>query len=205
MSRSRTSIEPDPRLRRRRRLRVFGLLLVVFIVIAAISDRTGLLGYAGDDFSRFNHRSFRVVDVVDGDTFHIMVDDRPIPVRLLGVDAPDPPSSHWSAESTRYTTARLKDRTITLRLDGTQTREADGHLLAYVFITDTDNLNADIVRDGQAYADRRVKHTFHSAFEQAENEARKKHRGMWKNLSDDMQPPWRQAWLRALRERRNNP
>jgi endonuclease YncB( thermonuclease family) len=198
-----TSPSADPRLLRRRRLRFLGYALVALLLVTSLSDRSGLFAYSGDDWRSFNGRSFRAMDVLDGDTFRIRTeDDQIVVVRLLGVDAPDPPSSHWSAEASRYTTARLKDRTITLRLDGTQTRDGQRHLLAYVFITDTDNLNADIIRDGQAYADRRVRHTFASTFEAGEAEARKRHRGLWKDIRDDMQPAWRQDWLRTLRQRR---
>jgi endonuclease YncB( thermonuclease family) len=170
MSESLGKTESDPRLLRRRRLRFVAYSLLALIALTSLSDRAGVFGYSGDDFSRFNHRAFPVLDVIDADTFRIVADDKPATVHLLGVDAPGPSSSHWSAESLRYTTARLKDRSITLRLDGTQTRDASGDLLAYVFVTDGDNLNADIIRDGQAYADRRVRHAFHSAFEQAEAE-----------------------------------
>ena len=47
-----------------------------------------------------------------------------------------------------------------------QTRDASGHLLAYLFLTDTDDLNFDIVRDGQGYVDRRMPAT--ATFEQHE-------------------------------------
>jgi endonuclease YncB( thermonuclease family) len=193
----------DPGRRRRRTFRTLAIALVALLALTSLSDRSGLFGFTGDDFARFNHRAFPVLDVLDGDTFRIRADnDHIVTVRLLGVDAPEPPSAHWSPEATRYLTARLKDRTITLRLDGTQPRDTQRHLLAYVFITDTDNLNADLIRDGQAYADRRVRHTFASTFEALETEARKHHRGLWRDITDDMQPTWRQEWLRALRQRR---
>lgn len=205
MFRKRTNLAIDPRLLRRRRLRTFAYSIVALILIASLSDRAGVFGYSGDDYTRFNHRAFPVLGVQSGNTFRILADNHPITVHLLGVDAADSPTDHWFAESLRYTTARLKDRTITLRLDGTQTRDDSGNLLAYVFITDADNLNADVIRDAQAYADRRVKHTFHAAFEQAENEARKKRRGLWRELTDEQQPAWRRAWLESVRQRRATP
>ena len=193
-----TSPSADPRLLRRRRLRFLGYAWVALLLVTSLSDRSGLFAYSGDDWRSFNGRSFRAMDVLDGDTFRIRTeDDQIVVVRLLGVDAPDPPSSHWSAEASRYTTARLKDRTITLRLDGTQTRDGQRHLLAYVFITDTDNLNLDLIHDGQAYADRRTSHSLHAPFEIAEKEARQKKRGLWKDLTDDQQPAWRREWLRS--------
>jgi endonuclease YncB( thermonuclease family) len=201
----RTNLTTDPRLLRRRRLRTLAYSIIALILFSSLSDRAGLFGYSGDDYSRFNHRAFPVLDIQSGDTFRILADNHSVSVHLLGVDAPDAPTDHWFAESLRYTRARLKDRTITLRLDGTQTRDDSGNLLAYVFITDADNLNADVIRDAQAYADRRIKHTFHAACEQAENEARKKHRGLWRDVTDDQQPAWRRTWLESMRQRRASP
>ena len=122
-------------------------------------------------------------------------------VRLLGVDAPDA-GMVGEVEATAYTRARLKDKPVTLRLEPTQTRNDEHELLAYVFLSDNDNLNLDLIRDGKAYADRRIKHTLASPFEQAETEARKKSRGLWDGLRTEDQPAWRQAWLKAFFEQR---
>jgi endonuclease YncB( thermonuclease family) len=178
----------------------FGYVVLLALVAAVALDRSGRFGYRGDDWARFNQRAARAVEILDGDTFVASVpgsDDR-VTVRLLGVDAPDPPSQHWSEQATKYLTARLANRSVTLRLEGTQTRDADGHLLAYVYVTDGDCLNADIVRDGQAYSDRRVKHSLRSPLEQAERDARAKGRGLWQDVTDDQQPEWRREWLRSL-------
>ena len=53
----------------------------------------------------------------------------------------------------------------------------------------------DIVRDGQAYADRRFRHTLRPQFELAEGDARKHARGLWKDVKEEQMPPWRQRWL----------
>ena len=191
----------DPRLKSRRRLRLSVGVIVALILAITIAERAGAFRYGGDDWSRFDRKSVIAANVIDGDSFLVPQLGRAETVHLLGVDAP---TSHWSNEAKAYLEARLKGRTITLRLDGTQTRDAQGRLLAYVYITDGDCLNVDIVRDAQAFADRRIKHTFRSSIEQAENEARKKRRGMWSDLTDDQQPPWRREWLRSLRKSNRN-
>ena len=89
---------------------------------------------------------------------------------------------------------------MTLKLELTQTRNRDGHLLGYLFVTDADNLNLDMIHDGQAFSDRRIKHTFRSVFDQTENDARIKKRGMWKEMTDDQQPVWRREWLKNLKK-----
>ena len=60
-----------------------------------------------------------------------------------------------------------------------------------------DLINIDIVRDGMAYADRRVMAMLTPHLELSESEARHKQRGLWKGLTDAEMPAWRRAWLAA--------
>ncbi len=146
--------------------------------------------------------------MIDGDTLHVALENDPgrreTVVRLIGIDAPEMntdsmlPSEHWADRSRNYVIARTAGRPLVLRLEPTQTRDGVGRLLAYVYVADSDCLNADIVRDGQGYADRRFRHSFRAQFEAAENDARKKQRGLWKDLKDDQMPAWRRDWLREL-------
>jgi endonuclease YncB( thermonuclease family) len=173
----------------------------VAVLLLSILDNAGAFGYGGSDWRRFDQKQFRVARCVDG--ARIIVADQArgeTAVKLLGVDAPKLPDAHWAEKSRAYTAARTSGRTVTLRLDPICTRTEDGALPAYVFISDGDNLNADIIRDGQAYADRRVKHTFASQFSVAENEARKKPRGLWVDLREEQMPQWRREWLKSLKE-----
>lgn len=158
------------------------------------------------DWRRFDHRAFIVRRVISGDSFEIDGSK----VRLLGVQGPalvDPSTgkpAHGSESSLKYLAARLSDKTVTLRLDNLQTRDSDDELLAYVYLTDVDCINADAVKDGMVYADRRSAHAFHTQYEQAENDARKKQRGLWKGLTEDQMPAWRRSWLHSLvRDRLN--
>jgi endonuclease YncB( thermonuclease family) len=183
----------DPRLKTRRRLRMAVAATVLVVAALAVADRAGAFGYRGDDHARFDRRIVRMIEIIDGDSF--LASDVG-EVQLLGVDAP---TEHWSNEVKTYLEARLENRDVLIKLDGTQTRDDRGRLLAYVYIHDNDCLNLDIVRDAQAFADRRTKHTLRSVMEQAENTARIRKRGMWQELTDDQQPPWRKEWLRSRR------
>jgi endonuclease YncB( thermonuclease family) len=180
-------------------MHVIGVSVFALILAVAIAERAGAFGYRGDDYANFDRQTLLAAKVIDGDSFLIPRLGYAETVHLLGVDAP---TSHWSAEAKSYLEARLKGRMVTLKLDGTQTRDSQGRLLAYVYITDGDCLNVDIVRDAQAFADRRIKHTLRGSIELVENEARKKKRGMWKDLTDDQQPAWRIDWLRSLRHKK---
>jgi endonuclease YncB( thermonuclease family) len=140
----------------------------------------------------------RVHQVLNAD--QLAIEDGTV-VQLLGVT---PMLNEGAARGKTYLARRLEGKDVTLRLEPTQTRDSSGRLLAYVYFSDTDLINLDIVHDGQAFADRRVPHSLHQQIEQAENEARKKQRGMWKDLSWDDQPQWRQEWVKTLSRKKNS-
>lgn len=176
-------------LQRRRVIRgVIAGLLVALCGAIAIDQVTH-----SNDWRRFDQKTVTVVGIPAGD--QIVIDGRTT-IRLIGVDAP-------YKQSLDYTRARLASRQVLLRLEPTQTRDDAGRLMAYVYLGDNDCLNLALIRDGKAFADRRHRHTFSPQYEQAENEARKKGRGMWKDLREDQQPQWRREWLEQLRKERS--
>ena len=157
---------------------------------------------AGDDWAIYDRQQFEVLRVVDGDTIEVVAHPGAAPtrVRLIGVDAPElhgdgGKAEYWAEASTKYAGARSANTTVTLRLEPTQTRDKYKRLLAYVHLSDTETLNLALVRDGQAYADRRFRHTLRPDFEQAENAARKKGTGLWRDVTVSQMPQWRQRWL----------
>jgi micrococcal nuclease len=161
------------------------------------------VGPSRDDWSTFDHRTFTVTRVIDGDTIVIRNGEDDVIVGLVGIDAPplhDPTTgqpAHWAERAAAYTRARAEGKTVTLRLEPVQTRDREGRLLAYVYLLDSDCLNIDMVHDGEAYAYRTVHHSYRAQYEQAENDARKRQRGLWKDITEDQMPPWRRAWLHA--------
>ncbi len=199
-------------LRKRRVVRRVVATGIALLVASVVFDHIGAFGYAGDDWRNFDHKSVLVTRVIDGDTICVRPvngSTRETRVRLLGVDAPElhlattRVPDYWGERALAYTSARITGKTVTLRTEPTETRDRYGRLLAYVYLTDSDNVNLDIVHDGQAYADRRFKHSLRGQFEQAENESRKKQRGLWEKLTEDQMPSWRREWLQALLKRRS--
>jgi len=177
-----------------RRVRVLGTVVITFIILLVLAGWLLLGSRIGD--RRFDGRRYTVVDIIDGATL-VIADEPRTRVALLGVDAPDWPDAHYSKESAGYLTDQLKTNVVLLKLDGTQTRNLEGRLLAYVYLTDTDLVNANVIRDGRGFSDRRFKHTYRQQFDQIENEARGKARGMWDEMTDDKMPAWRLEWLRS--------
>jgi endonuclease YncB( thermonuclease family) len=191
------------RLARRRWVRR-GVFSVAALLLASVfMAQAGLLGRSGDDWAAFDRGSVEVVAVIEGDLLTVRPTGggRETRVRLVGIDAPDAPG-HWAAESKQHLIELALGKRMTLRLEPTQTRAADGSLLAYVHPDDGPSLNLLMVRDGHAYADRRSVHTLQSVFDQEETDARRKGRGLWKSVEEHQMPAWRQQWLRELREKK---
>jgi endonuclease YncB( thermonuclease family) len=181
--------------RRRWTRRVVVALLLLFGLVAAL-DHRGCFRSRGDDWTTFDKQPVTLTTVIDGDTVEAQSPSgRHETVRLLGIDAPDLPDGYWSDPSKRALAERVGGKSVTLRLDSTQTRDAQHRLLAYVYYDDADNVNLELVRDGHAYAQREEIHSMVRQFEQAEDEARGKRRGLWADVRDDQQPAWRQRWL----------
>ncbi|HEX8322274.1 MAG TPA: thermonuclease family protein [Tepidisphaeraceae bacterium] len=153
------------------------------------------------DPSKWDGQSVIVRRVVDGDT--IVVDGPGMEnehVRLRGVDAPEvahggQPDMHFGPQAKQYLAGRLTGKPITLKFDGTEKRDRYQRLLGYVYLDETDCVNVALVRDGMAYVDRRFKTMLQSQLEQSETQARNKGVGLWKDVTTEQQPPWRQKWL----------
>jgi endonuclease YncB( thermonuclease family) len=163
---------------RRRRLRV-ALAYVIAICIAGSIVLDHVLGSAphGDDWSDFDGQQFAVVCADDGQTISVRRDgsDQVTRVRLLGIRGSD---GQWAEKSKEFL-ASLAGRTVTLKLEPTQTRDELGRLLASAFLDDRQPISVEVIDRGLSRADRRLRYTFHSDVERAQSEARKKQRGLW--------------------------
>lgn len=181
--------------------------MVGVLSLTIVLAQLGVMGRAGDDWSQYDRRAVRVMRVLDGGTLIIrLAGGSEARVRLVGIGAPAVAAAadcaFWGLESRLALASRVEGREVVLRLEPTQTRTADGSLLAHVYLSDTEHVNVELLRAGSAYADRPSPHALSAHFEQAENEARVKRRGLWKDVTEPQMPPWRQEWLRDLRETR---
>lgn len=204
---------PEQILRQLSRRRWTKRSLVIALVLLAVSvvlDRIGTFRYRGDDWAAYDKHSVICTRVVDGDTIHVRLSTlgKDETVRLLGIDAPEishnakERPAHFGPEATHRLETLIEGKPVTLRLDATQTRDKYHRLLAYVHAGDAENVNLELVREGYAYAHRIYPHSLQRQFEQAEDDARGKHRGLWADVSEQQMPEWRQHWLSNRRGRR---
>ena len=189
-------------LRWRRRWILLSVFLIAFVVASSVWSHLQMPADPRD----LDGKAFAVVRVIDGDSIVIAAGawGGRETVRLRGIDAPElgqngKPPMQFADEARQYLTNRVDGKPVTLKFDPPETRDRYGRLLAFVYVGDTDCMNVDLVRDGMAYVDRRFKSFMQSQLDAAEAQARAKQIGLWKGLTTDQMPAWRQAWLKNRR------
>jgi len=196
-----------PQRRQRYAARRVGWVLAAAMVLLGLyaGDRLGLFGRApkpaGEDYVRYNDKSFRVVYVVDGDTLDVDEPDGGKPatrIRLWGVDTPETkhpkkPVEHFGPEASAFTTRACEGKTVRLQLVRGHTRDNYHRLLAYVILGDGKMLNSELVRQGYGYADPRFDHPRKVQFQQLQDRARHARLGLWKDVKPADLPPHQKA------------
>ena len=187
-----------PRVWRRRPVAaVVAVLLLLVVVWGRV--RVPL----GSDHDRYHNKTFTCVNVVDGDTIDIDIRDGKYDhtrIRLWGVDTPETARSdrgamHFGDEASAFTKSLVLDKPVRVVLGPDRTRGLYGRLLAYVYLGDGDTmLNEEIVTHGCGYADHRFGHVWKQRFMQLENKPRKNGVGLWKDVTLDQMPEWRQRY-----------
>ena len=131
-------------------------------------------------------KSYKVIEVIDGDTLDVMMDGEKKRLRLIGVDTPetkDPrkPVQCFGKEASAFTTKTLTGQTVSLEADPTQ-GELDKYdrLLRYVILADGRNFNQLLISSGYAHEYTYDKpYKYQVAFKAAQKEAEAAKRGLW--------------------------
>ncbi|MEM9019373.1 MAG: thermonuclease family protein [Planctomycetota bacterium] len=171
----------------RRRLGIVLLALLATAVLAVL-DRQVDGAAAGDDWRRYHGQSYRVVRVIDGDTFDLAVPDRGeqiTRVRLWGVDTPElakpdgREAEPYAIEAAARTRTLTEGRAITLYLEPHRHRGRFGRLLAHAELPDGTLLNKRLIEEGLSKADHRWSHGKIEPYQAAEDRARAAGVGLW--------------------------
>jgi len=154
------------------------------------------------DQEKYHAGTFKVVDVIDGDTIDISISDganRRTRIRLLGIDAPETRSDqsdamYFGSQATEFAKGLMLGQSVTIYLDTPNpTRDKYGRLLAYVRLPDGRFANEVLLAEGFAYADVRFAHSLLNKYRQLEASARSRAKGLWPNVTPDQFPKWRRA------------
>jgi endonuclease YncB( thermonuclease family) len=125
----------------------------------------------------------KVIRILDGDTIEVLKDNRPVRVRLWGIDCPERGQAFGNV-ARRFTGDLAFGQNVVLRSHGT---DRYGRLLAEVVLPDGRVLNQELVRAGLAWWYREYAPEA-ADLARLEQEARAARRGLWADANPV--PPW---------------
>lgn len=125
----------------------------------------------------------RVVEVIDGDTIRVRLEGAVVPVRYIGIDAPERGTGQTAKQATRANERFVGGGRVWLELDESETDQFS-RLLRHAWIRDRDGewllVNAELVRLGFAEAKSYPPDTLYdSVYAAAQGEAQEAGVGMW--------------------------
>lgn len=138
----------------------------------------------------------RVIDVSSGDVITIFNLNRPVRVRLLGVDAPEMDQAFGDVAK-KHLFDLIHDKGVVVEYSGIA---ADGSVAGRVLLNDMD-IGAQMIRDGAAWFDpnnlSRLSATDRELYQHSEQAARSERRGLWQAVNP--LAPWEFVKAQALR------
>lgn len=139
----------------------------------------------------------KVIEVNSGDVITIFNLNRPVRVRLLGVDAPEM-NQTFGDVAKKHLTDLVYDRSVLVEYAGIA---ADKSLIGRVTLGGAD-IGAQMIRDGAAWVDpsnqHRLSDTDREVYQQSEAAARSERRGLWQQ--ENPIAPWEFVKAVALRQ-----
>lgn len=131
-----------------------------------------------------------MVRVIDGDTFVVRIQGAELPVRLNGIDAPEP-KQPFGDKAREALTELIGDQPCVMVYD-----EGDvyGRLIVHLWIGET-YVNAEMLKRGMAWFDSASAPDNYLVAE--ENAARDEKRGLWALPMEERMPPW--EWRKESR------
>jgi endonuclease YncB( thermonuclease family) len=142
----------------------------------------------------------KVIDVNSGDSITIYNLNRPVRVRLMGVDAPEMDQAFGDV-ARKHLTDLVFEKSVLIEYAGIA---ADSSLTGRVLLNDAD-IGAQMIRDGAAWFDpnnsNRLSASDREVYQESEQAARNEKRGLWQQ--GNAVAPW--EFVKAERMRRNQP
>ncbi|MDA3840145.1 MAG: thermonuclease family protein [Patescibacteria group bacterium] len=134
--------------------------------------------------------SYKVIDVIDGDTIKVNIDNQIKTVRLIGIDTPETvhpekPVECFGRESSQKLKELLSGAEVYLEKDKTQDNlDKYSRLLRYVYRNDNLFINKWMIENGYAYEfTYEIPYIYQNDFKEAETSAKNNKLGLW---SDDV-------------------
>ena len=166
---------------KRRTLILPAILAVSILCIYCVVDATPTIPTR--DFT--GQPTYEVTRVIDGDTVELLMDGKPITVRMIGVDTPETvhpskPVEYYGKEASMFTKNLLRGEEVYIELEQGNPVGRYGRKLLYLYrVPDGLFVNLEIIRQGygQAYTVYPFQHM--ELFKHYENRADKLSKGLW--------------------------
>jgi len=114
----------------------------------------------------------KVLDVIDGDTYKLMVNGKMVKVRLLGIDCPEHDQAYgWRATKTAENLVLGKN--VTVKIGG---KDLYHRVLGTVFLENGTNVCKEMIKSGYAW---KYKYSHDHDLEKLESTAKKAKLGLW--------------------------
>jgi len=151
------------------------------------------------DVRKYHLKTFKVVNIVDGDTLDIAIPDGEYDntrVRLIGVDTPEIKSPwteqmYYGTQASDYVRQIALGKKVRVIIDSiSSARDRYGRLLAYLQFEDENTINELIIKNGFGYADLRFAHSRFEKYAAIQSQAVKNEIGLWKDVQKHQLPDW---------------
>ncbi len=123
----------------------------------------------------------KVISIKDGDTIEILVEGKPVKIRLFGIDCPEK-KQDFGKVAMQYTSDQCFNQLVRVKSFG---KDQFKRILGDVILPDDRNLNQELVRNGLAW---RYKHSKNAYLLELQQEAARKQKGLW--VQKNPVPPW---------------
>jgi endonuclease YncB( thermonuclease family) len=155
----------------------FAYLRSVLLVLAVYGFACG--------YARANSFVGKVIEINDGDEITVLNMNRPVRIRLIGMDAPER-NQPFGDIARQHLSDLVYDKQVLVEYSGIGEHSS---LIGRVLLNDVD-ISAQMIRDGVAWFDPRatLSDSQHDIYFQSEQAARKEHRGLWQ--SEGAIAPW---------------
>ena len=136
-------------------------------------------------YARANSFVGKVIEINDGDEITIFNMNRPVRIRLIGMDAPER-NQPFGDIARQHLSDLVYDKQVLVEYSGIGEHSS---LIGRVLLNDLD-ISAQMIRDGAAWFDSRatLSDSQRDIYFQSEQAARKEHRGLWQ--SEGAIAPW---------------